>query len=172
MPKGIDQGNCNKKGLKALGIFQVKELEHKEPLTHGHAFYYSEAAGDIIRELTKEGVCWFSEDYIKQKMRKLNDINNLVGQEELEKCQAFMREGQPNMLEKGGDFFKKLEEFEKLIENTEFPDSDYKRKEVIMKANKLQKDINLWEVYIKGSFTIKKSINNFLSDMKLIFKED
>ena len=171
MPKGIDQGNCNKEGLAELNKFQADILEHKEPLTHGHAFYYSEATGDIIRELTKP-VCWFSKDYIREKMRRLNSINEFVGQEELEKCQAFMNESQLNMLKKGGQFYEKLEKFENLIETTEFPDSDYMRKEVIKKAAELQKDIVKWEMYYKGSFATKKSINKFLSDMKLVFKED
>lgn len=171
MTKGINEVSCNKKGLKELNKFQADILEHKEPITLGHAFYYSEAAGDIIRELTKP-VCWFSEDYIKEKMRRLHNINDLVGQEELEKCEAFIDEGRMEVVQKGGKFYKKLEGFITLIDSTDFPDSDYKRKEIITKAAELQKDIVLWEMYFKGSFATKNSINKFLSDMKLIFKED
>ena len=79
-----------KKALNRLWEYQSNEIEHKEP-KNPLQFYYTEAIGDIFRDLTEEGKGWYSNNYINEKLKKLDNFGSEVGQDQLQMCKHYIK---------------------------------------------------------------------------------
>ena len=144
------------KPLEKLRVYQATEIEHKEPKQH-QQFYYTEAIGDIYRELTKR---FYASNYINEKLRKIKtfkkDYLHAEGQDELERCRYYI-ENEKEYKEEANKWFKKLDEFSNVIKESEINEC---RKEVLLEIPELQKEFIYWALY----YTDARSVSELLKD--------
>ncbi len=157
----IKQNNCNKEALKRLTEYQAEEIEHKEPKQH-QQFYFTEAIGDIFRELTHHGTCWYAESYIKEKLRKLSNFGVDTGGDEREKCEYYMK-NKDQLSSDVKAWHPKLDEFKDVIKKEDVQPC---RKDILLQVPEIQQDLIKWGIYYTGTKELKKKIRNFIEDVE------
>ena len=158
----IKQSNCNVEALKRLTKYQAEEIEHKEPKQH-QQFYFTEAIGDIFRELTHNGSCWFSDSYINEKLKKLENFGHETGGDELEKCKYYM-ENKDQLSKEVNEWHPKLTEFKQVIEKENI---DPCRKEILLQVPEIQQDLIKWGMYYTGTKGLKEKIERFINKVEV-----
>lgn len=146
---------CDKFFLMELYDLQDQLIEHKLPNYDGNVSYFTEAAGDIYRELCSKIV---SHSYIFEKLYKLRNFYDLSTRDIKELLETSKRH--PDWFEQLDNFIIKINKLKEITKGFNFGKYD-DRKNKMLKALDISIDICLFAKSDLSIDTVKEHIKEF-----------